>query len=146
MDNTGRLRDILAVVGRLITLMNEESALLRAMRADQIGQFQDEKSRLAGLYVGMVKDIRKSPELLVAVDAAVRAELTDALKNFDEAAAENAQVIASARAANERVLNAVVSAAQKRRAPPGYAADGAAAKPTKPQRSTALSIALDRRI
>jgi flagellar biosynthesis/type III secretory pathway chaperone len=146
MDNNGRLRDMLAVVGRLITLMDQESALLRAMRTDQIGQFQEEKSRLAGLYVGMVKDLKRSPELLVAVDAAVRAELASALKRFDQATAENARMIAAARSANERVLRAVISAAQARRAPAGYAADGAAAKPPKPQRSTAISIAVDRRI
>lgn len=146
MDNNGRLRDMLAVIGRLITLMDQESAVLRAMRTDQIGQFQEEKARLAGLYVGMVKDLRRSPELLVAVDAAVRAELTDALKRFDQASAENARLIAAARSANERVLKAVVNAAQVRRAPPGYAADGSAAKPPKPQRSTAMSIAIDRRI
>ena len=145
MDNVTRLRDLVAVIGRLIAVMDQETALLRAMRSDQIGTLQPEKTRLAGLYVGMVKDIRKHPELLAAVDKAVRGELTEAMTRFEQTAADNERAINAARTANERVLKAIVAAVNSKRSVGTYGNTGALAEPPRPQRAQVLSIALDRR-
>jgi hypothetical protein len=145
VDNPTRLRDLVAVIGRLIAVMDQETALLRGMRSDQIGELQPEKTRLAGLYVGLVKDIRKNPELLAAVGAAVRAEVTEAMARFEKVAAENERAIGAARAANERVLKAIVAAVNARRSVGTYGNTGALAEPPRPQRAQALSIAVDRR-
>lgn len=144
MDNATRLRDLVSVIGRLIGVMDKETELLRAMRTDLIAPLQPEKTRLAGLYVGMVKDLRKQPELLNAVGAAVRAELTDAMKRFESVAAENEKAIGAAREANERVLKAIVAAVHSKRSVGTYAAHGGIAEPPRPQRATPLSIAIDR--
>lgn len=144
MDNATRLRDLVSVIGRLIGVMDQETQLLRAMRTDQIAGLQPEKTRLAGLYVGMVKDIRKQPELLAAVSAAVRAELAEAMARFETAAGQNEKAIAAARDANERVLKAIVAAVHSKRAIGTYSAKGGIAEPPRPQRATALSIAIDR--
>jgi len=145
VDSTTRLRDLVAVIGRLIVVMDKETALLRAMRSDQIGDLQAEKTRLAGLYVGMVKDVRKHPELLAALDQAVRGELTEATLRFEQAAADNERAINAARAANERVLKAIVAAVNTRRSVGTYGKTGAIADAPRPQRAQVLSIALDRR-
>ncbi len=145
MDSATRLRDLVAVIGRLIAVMDKETALLRGMRSDQIGALQPEKTRLAGLYVGMVKDIRKNPELLAAVGDAVRGEVTEAMMRFETVAAENERAISAARAANERVLKAIVAAVNSRRSVGTYGNTGALAEAPRPQRSQALSIAVDRR-
>ncbi|MBL8836552.1 MAG: hypothetical protein JNL66_09910 [Alphaproteobacteria bacterium] len=144
MDNATRLRDLVSVIGRLIGVMDQETQLLRAMRTDLIAGLQPEKTRLAGLYVGMVKDIRKQPELLAAVGAAARAELTAAMTRFEAAAGENEKAIAAARAANERVLKAIVAAVHSKRSIGTYSSKGGIAEPPRPQRATALSIAIDR--
>jgi hypothetical protein len=145
VDSTTRLRDLIAIIGRLIALMDQETAMLRAMRSDQIGTLQPEKTRLAGLYVGMVKDIRKHPELLAAVEQAVRGELTEAMTRFEQAAAENERAISAARTANERVLKAIVAAVNTRRSVGTYGNTGAIAEAPRPQRAQVLSIAVDRR-
>jgi hypothetical protein len=145
VDSATRLRDLVAVIGRLIAVMDKETGLLRAMRADQIGELQAEKTRLAGLYVGMVKDMRKHPELLAAVDQAVRGELTEATLRFETVAAENERAINAARAANERVLKAIVAAVNSKRSVGTYGNTGALAEAPRPQRAQVLSIALDRR-
>jgi hypothetical protein len=125
VDSTTRLRDLIAIIGRLIALMDKETAMLRLMRSDQIGTLQPEKTRLAGLYVGMVKDIHKHPELLAAVEQAVRGELTDAMTRFEKAASENERAINAARTANERVLKAIVTAVNARRSIGTYGNNGA---------------------
>jgi hypothetical protein len=145
VDSTTRLRDLIAIVGRLIALMDKETAMLRAMRSDQIGTLQAEKTRLAGLYVGMVKDIHKHPELLTAVEQAVRGELTEAMTRFEKATTENERAINAARTANERVLKAIVTAVNARRAVGTYGNNGAVAEAPRPQRAQVLSIAVDRR-
>jgi hypothetical protein len=145
VDNATRLRDLVAVIGRLIAVMDKETELLRAMRSDQIGELQPEKTRLAGLYVGMVKDIRKHPELLAAIDQAVRGELAEAMTRFDKAAADNERAINAARSANERVLKAIVAAVNSRRSVGTYGNTGALAEAPRPQRAQVMSIAVDRR-
>ena len=145
MDSATRLRDLLAVIGRLIAIMDKETGLLREMRSDQIGELQPEKTRLAGLYVGMVKDIRKHPELLAAVDQAVRGELTDAMTRFDQAASDNERAINAARSANERVLKAIVAAVNSKRSVGTYGNNGAIADAPRPQRAQVMSISVDRR-
>ena len=145
MDNITRLRDLVAIVGRLIAIMDKETALLRGMRSDQIGALQAEKARLAGLYVGMVREVRRNPEVLAAVDQAVRGELAEAMGRFEAAAAENERAIGAARTANERVLKAIVAAVNARRSIGTYGNNGAPAEPPRPQRAQVLSITLDRR-
>ena len=145
MDSTTKLRDLVAIVGRLIAVMDKETALLRGMRSDQIGALQPDKARLAGLYVGMVREVRKNPELLAAVDQAVRGELTEAMGRFELAAAENERAISAARTANERVLKAIVAAVNSRRSVGTYGNNGAIAEAPRPQRAQAMSIAIDRR-
>jgi len=145
VDNATRLRDLIALIGRLIALMDQETALLRGMRSDQIGALQPEKTRLAGLYVGMVRDLRKNPELLAAVGQAVRAEVAEAMARFEKVAAENERAISAARTANERVLKAIVAAVNSRRSVGTYGKTGAIAEAPRPQRTQVLSIAVDRR-
>src|SRR5512134_2402412 len=72
MDSATRLRDLIVVAGRLITLVTEETRQLEAYKTDEIGALHDEKARLAGLYAGLVRDLKRDPELLAAADKAVR--------------------------------------------------------------------------
>jgi phosphatidylserine decarboxylase len=93
----------------------------------------------------MVREVRKNPELLAAVDQAVRGELTEAMGRFELAAAENERAISAARTANERVLKAIVAAVNSRRSVGTYGNNGAIAEAPRPQRAQAMSIAIDRR-
>jgi len=142
MDSVAKMRELIGVAGKLISLVTDESILLEEHRADQIVQLQDEKEQLTTLYANLVQDLRRDPEVFRAVDKAVRAELGDVIERFNQAAARNERAIQAARVANEAVLRAIVDAANMlNNANLGYARDGAvAAQRSAVGRPVALSV------
>ena len=147
MDSATRLRDLIVVAGRLITLVTEETRQLESYHTDEIGALQDEKARLTRLYAGLVRDLKRDPELLSAADKAVREELSDVLQRFSAAADANASALEMARAANERVMHAIIEAASaQQNAVAGYSRTGTAATPTRAQTARPLSISVNQRL
>jgi hypothetical protein len=147
MDSATRLRDLIVVAGRLITLVTEETRQLQAYQTDEIGALQDDKARLTRLYAGLVRDLKRDPELLSAADRAVREELSDVLQRFNAAAEANAEALNMARAANERVMRAIIDAASaQQNAVAGYSRAGTAAAPSRMQATRPLSISVNQRL
>jgi Lon protease-like protein len=147
MDSAARMRDLIVVAGRLITLVTEETRLLEAYRTSDIGALQEEKARLSRVYVGLVRDLKRDPELLAAVEKAVREELSDVLKRFEAAAEANANALNMAREANERVMRAIVEAAAAQQTTvAGYSRTGALAAPSKVAASRPLSMTVNQRL
>jgi hypothetical protein len=146
MDSAARMRDLIVVAGRLITLVTEETRLLESYQANDIGQLQDEKSRLSRLYVGLVRDLNRDPELLAAVEKAVREELTEVLHRFEAAAEANTDALNTARAA-KRVMRAVVDAAAAQQTTvAGYSRNGTLAAPSKAAAARPLSMTVNQRL
>jgi hypothetical protein len=147
MDSAARMRDLIVVAGRLITLVTEETRLLEAYRTSDIGALQDEKARLSRVYVSLVRDLKRDPELLAAVEKAVREELSDVLKRFEAAAEANANALNTAREANERVMRAIVEAAPAQQTTvAGYSRNGTLAAPSKAAASRPLSMTVNQRL
>jgi Lon protease-like protein len=147
MDSAARMRDLIVVAGRLITLVTEETRLLEAYRTSDIGALQDEKGRLSRIYVGLVRDLKRDPELLAAVEKAVREELSDVLRRFEAAAEANANALNTAREANERVMRAIVEAASAQQTTvAGYSRTGTLAAPSKAAASRPLSMTVNQRL
>jgi hypothetical protein len=147
MDSATRLRDLIVVAGRLITLVTEETRRLEAYQTDDIAALHHEKARLTRLYAGLVRDLKRDPELLSAADKAVREELSDVLHRFEAAADANAKALQLAREANERVMRAIVEAANaQQNAVAGYSRAGTAATPSRQQASRPLSISVNQRL
>lgn len=147
MDSATRLRDLIVVAGRLITLVTEETRQLEAYQTNEFAALQDEKARLTRLYAGLVRDLKRDPELLAAADKAVREELSEVLERFSAAAQANASALEMARAANERVMRAIIEAASaQQNAVAGYSRAGTAATPTRAQTARPLSISVNQRL
>lgn len=147
MDSAARVRDLIAIAGQLITLVNEETRLLETYQANDIANLQDEKARLSRLYAGLVRDIKKDPELLAAVEKAVRDELKEVLHRFEAVAEANANAINLARAANERVMRAVIEAANvQQNAVSGYSRAGTLATPSRTAAARPLSLSINQRL
>lgn len=147
MDSTARMRDLIVVAGRLITLVTEETRLLEAYQTNDITPLQDEKARLSRLYVGLVRDLKRDPELLAAVEKAVREELTDVLQRFEAAAEANTNALNVARAANERVMRAIVdAAAAQQNTVAGYSRSGTAPAPSRAAAARPLSMTVNQRL
>jgi hypothetical protein len=147
MTETTRVRDLIAITGQLITLMNREADLLEAMKADKIGEFQKEKGLLADRYATLVKELRGEPELMTAMADAVRAELKELLNQFNAAAKRNEKALRVAREVNERIVKAIIDATQQQRAAVGpYSTAGlqGASAAGKATRAKPLSMVVDR--
>jgi flagellar biosynthesis/type III secretory pathway chaperone len=139
-----RIRDLIQVAGKLLTLMREETEAMRALKPARIAELAAEKSRLVDAYNTLARSFRKDPETLTALNGALRDELKETLERFEETASENERALEAARDANERVLKAIVDAVQAQRPQPaGYGRPGA--KPVSARSAAGLSLALDRR-
>ncbi len=147
MDSAARMRDLIVVAGRLITLVTEETRLLEAYQTNDITAFQDEKARLARAYTELVRDLKRDPELLAAVDKAVRDELAEVLRRFGDAAEANANALTVARAANERVMRAVIEAASaQQNVVIGYSRAGTLPPPSRAAQARPLSLSVNQRL
>lgn len=119
-------RGLIEIASRLIVLLERETALLRAMKAGEIGALQPEKSRLIAAYEERTRGLSAHGEELGFLEAAVREELHDTIARFNEAAKDNALALRAAHQANERLMQAIVDAlSQQRNRAEGYGADGA---------------------
>ncbi|MBI3710896.1 MAG: hypothetical protein HY246_24890 [Proteobacteria bacterium] len=146
MDNVARIQALMAAAGRLIRLIEQENEHLAAMQPQRIAETLDEKSGLTRTYVALSRDIKADPTLLAALDQAVRAELADVLKRFDQAVTANEHHLKAMRIANERVMKAIVDAhAAQQTVTAGYSRTGSAPAPARSAQTAPRSIAVDRR-
>jgi hypothetical protein len=139
-----QIASLLRVASRLIVVMEQEIATLRAMRPRDIAALQTEKSALAAAYEEKVRDLARDPNMVARVSAALQQEFGDVAGRFHQVLAENERALRAARAAQEKVLRAIVTTVEKDRIKHvGY---GIGASSIGAQRNSApLSLTLDRR-
>lgn len=123
--------ELLEVASRLTALMERENAHLAKHEPAGVVALQDEKLALTRVYTTRVREIQKDPTTLAAVTGVVRDEMRKAFARFDEVARRNELALKAARTVNERVLKAIVEAAnaQQPQRVSGYSRTGAAARP-----------------
>ena len=122
--------ELIDVASRLTALMERENAMLAVHDTNGVPTLQDEKLALTRAYTTRVREMTKNPAQLKAVTQVVRAEMKTVLQRFDEVAKRNEIALKAAREVNDRVLKAIVDAAnaQVPRAT-GYSRTGGMAKP-----------------
>jgi len=130
MADPTSLDSLIDVASRLTALMERENVMLAAHDTTGIKALQEEKLALTRAYTLGVHNLRKEPARLAAVTQAVRTEMKKVLIKFDDVAKRNEAALNAARQVNERVLKAIVDAANAQ-APrtTGYSRTGGMAKP-----------------
>ena len=117
-------RRALETLESLITVMNEETTLLRAGRLKDAGAVSSRKTVLAQDYVGLVRSIqRQTARLLKEAPDDVR-RLRAAHERLATQMAENLKVLATARTVTETVLTDVAQAVAEKDRARTYGADG----------------------
>lgn len=112
--NTGDIATtLIAVTSRLIDLMGREIELLRAMRPREIETLQADKAGLTRAYVEYVAQLQSEPSRLGAVEPIVRDELRRVTERFEESVTENARALRAASEANNRLIKAIIEAAEQ---------------------------------
>lgn len=140
------LDGLIDIASRLITLLGQETVLLRQMKIKDIAALQDEKLALTRAYEARMRDLSNNSGELDAVDQAIRDELRATVNRFEDAAKANAIAVHAAQEANQRLMQAIVDIVSERRGrTEGYAADGTSTlKDARPREGVAL--ALDERL
>ena len=127
----------------LVSVMNEETTLLRAGRIKEAGALTADKTQLAQDYVGLVRSIqRQSARLLKEAPLEVQ-RLRAGHERLATQMAENLRVIATARSVTEDILTDVADAVGQRARARTYGANGEIAEPaTAGARGIAVNRAL----
>jgi hypothetical protein len=114
----------LSTLDRLVTILNQETLLLRTGRMREAGALTEEKTRLAQDYMGFARSVQRVlPRLRVEAPAMVEA-MRVRHEQFATQMAENLRVIATARAVTEELLTDVATAISATQRPKTYGASG----------------------
>jgi hypothetical protein len=133
VSKSTRVSELLAITSHLIGCMEREVELLRAMRPQDVKAIQTDKIALADTYRAFAMALKEPGEDLGAVSATLREELTEATERFQAAVQDNLRALRAMRDVNERVMRAIVSALEdKRAAVTGYDARGSLRKNRRP--------------
>jgi hypothetical protein len=98
-----QFESLVSAASRLIVLMNHEVELLRAMRVGEISALQQEKQELTVLYEDALQSLSGDPEVLEALEPAMRAELTNLAAQFDEAVCENTRALTAVKVSHDHL-------------------------------------------
>jgi phage-related minor tail protein len=145
--NSTPFETLVSVTSRLVVLMNQEVALLRAMRVSEIAALQPEKQELTVLYEEAVRTLSAEPELLEAMEPAMRSELAEMAVRFDEAVSANTRALDAVKTSHDQLLQAIVDAVSESRSrQKTYTAQGSLESPRKGRGTSTLSLTLDQRL
>ena len=147
MSTNNQVNDLIRVTSRLITVLEREVELLRAVPSTGLEALQEEKSALTAAYESQARSLSGQPELLEALQPVLRAELKRVTGRFQSAVSTNEAALRAARETTQRVLEAIADELDKDRcAQAGYSAQGRAAPSSRSTSRPPLSIALDERL
>lgn len=136
--------EIIQMAGRLIALMEQETALLERMKVADIAEGQVEKDRLARSFEAKLRALAADKNA-ATVAPAIRAEFREVMDKFRAAMRANERSLRAAKDANERVVKAIVDAAQAQAAPRhAYSAAGTIGAARGYDRAAPAPVALDR--
>jgi flagellar biosynthesis/type III secretory pathway chaperone len=122
---TEKVEALIRVASRLIALLEREAELLRAMKAGEIAGLQKEKNQLVVAYEEQVRALAATPEEFRRVAPALREEFALIAERFDSAMTENRRALSAATEAQNRFLQAVMTAVQEKQSSfRGYSAKG----------------------
>ena len=143
-DKKSRVADLLAITSQLICCMEREIEMLRGLKPNELRAAQSDKLALADSYRAFTLALREPGEDISAIDTTLRDELMAATERFQASVQDNLRALRAMRDVNERVMRAVVSALEEKRAAvTGYNASG---KLTKSRRSAvACPVAVQQR-
>ncbi len=136
-----RIGELIEIASRLITLMEEETRLLRAMRPRDLDRLQEEKSRLSHAYEERVGALRADTAAIAVVVPALKEELRRTLTRFEKVAEENALALKAATEANHRLLRIIADAVAEQQADtPVYSSDGNIRRGNGKPKSVSISL------
>jgi flagellar biosynthesis/type III secretory pathway chaperone len=142
-----QIEQLVRVASQLIDIMNREVEMLRAMRVSDIGALQQEKQNLTIQYEDAIAALAAEPDVLQAMEPALRSELAAVATRFDAAVDENARALHAVKVSHDRLLRAIVDAVSEQRSRQrAYTAKGALDNQRTGRRTPPISLTVDQRL
>lgn len=116
MTSPANVEVLIRVASRLISVLEREVEYLREMKTADVASLQTEKMQLVTAYEEHVRALAAAPDMLKKVAPAIQDEFAEIAEHFDAAMTENRRALSAARDAQDRFMNAIVKAAQEKRA------------------------------
>jgi hypothetical protein len=129
-----------AVANELATLLDRETALIRAMKLMEIGPLQADKARLTQLCGTTLKTIDPA----VPVSNALKEQWRAVSKKLGDAAIANEMALRVGHAATDQLVSAIIGQIQKDRAVTNAYARPKAIAPGAARRPTLAGVTIDR--
>ena len=147
MDMHPRIEGLIQIGSRLIDLMEREIEMLRAMRAGDIRELQSDKDKLVAAYEESLAGIKDDKALIAALTPSIKEELMRIAARLNATVSANERALSAAKAANERLLKAVVDAvAADRDRTAAYARNGKRASTGANRQARPVSLNIDTRL
>lgn len=143
MDANQRAAELIDLLGPLIDLLDEETALLHELSAPEIAALQQEKAGLAESYRRAVAAAAADPAFAASLDPALRDELNALQEELQQALAENEPALRAAITASQKLIASIVGAAKDVQSDgTGYTRQGGTGKQPGP----AVAVRINRRL
>ena len=147
MNQSERITDFLKITSRLISVLEREIEMLRAMKPAEIQVLQQDKIVLAAAYESQVKSLKEHPELLDNLTPALRAELKAVVATFEKTLVKNAHALRAAKYTTERVLKAIADEIENKRLEnASYSANGQVERTSAAGGRQPVSVSVDQRL
>lgn len=138
-----KVRNLIVIVEALIDVLARETALLRAMRVQEVDQLQGDKQRLSLAYEENHRQLAQDPAPIQQMGETERQGLRELLDALRQIVRENIGAIEGAKKAGERVLRLIVdSVKQQRTQKTGYTRAGTAGYAAVHRRTPAPAVSL----
>jgi hypothetical protein len=95
---------LMTLMRRLGQLMDHERTVLHGLRLESLTDIQEEKAALAEAYDIELRRLRRTPEMMSALDQPVRERLHEQMRGFQESLAANLDTLIDMQMAVEEVL------------------------------------------
>lgn len=126
MSATNRVKDLLAVTGRLADVLALENKLLKSRDRTGLAGVLDEKTTLGRVYESRIDALVEMNGELAGVDLDLRERLRGMGEKISGLMTENAKLLKVAIEANRRVVDMIAAAVKESAPGPGtYSANGA---------------------
>ena len=147
MNQSERITDFLKITSRLISVLEREIEMLRAMKPSEIQVLQQDKIVLAAAYESQVKSLKDHPELLDGMTPALRAELKTVVVTFEKTLVKNEHALRAAKYTTERVLKAIADEIENKRLEnASYSANGQIERASAAGGRQPVSVSVDQRL
>jgi hypothetical protein len=131
--------ELLDVMSKLLGVVEQETALVRAGKVREAMQLEQQKTALSGRYVTAIETLRVAQQHLSQVAPDLLASLRRHHETFRAMLQINLTVLATAHAVSEGILRGVNAEVQRRNVPNTYTAAGQRATPG-PRHITPLAV------